>query len=103
MRNGDLHIFIRISHRLTDLVIHPARSEIGEGGSVRNFPRDRQAGGNTHHVGFGNTGLKETFRVIFNEIIQLQRTYQVSAQGHHVRVGPAQFRHGISKARTGIF
>jgi hypothetical protein len=59
-------------------------------------------GRDAHHVGFGDAHLDETLGEVLLEGVHLQRTGEVGAQGHHFRVGLAEFVQAGTEAAAGV-
>ena len=102
VRSTDLYILAGICNALTDLVVHTACREVCEGSGKWNLPADGHTRSDSHHIGFGNTYLEESFRVLICEGIHFQGTGEVGTQCHHIFVLIAQFLQSSAESRTRV-
>ena len=103
VRGGDLHVGTGVGDALSDLVVHAAGGEGGEGADKGDFASEGEAGADTDHIGFGNTGLEKAVGVLFDESTEFERSDEVGAQSHDIGVGTSQLGHGIAESGTGVF
>ena len=86
----DLHVRLRVGHRLADLLPGPARGEDGEGGEEGDLADRGEPGGGAYHVGLGYPHVEKALRKLLGEDPGFGGTGEVRVQRHDLVVLGAQ-------------
>ena len=80
------------------MLVRTASGEHGKGARKGNAARSRDAGGKTHQVALGDTGVVEALRVRSLKLTGLRSGGQVGIENHKVIVLIAQLNKGLAIA-----
>ena len=90
MRKGNLYVELWIADGIPNLFIRTAGTEDRKCGSKRNLSCRSKACRHTHHISFGNTAVKETFRIYLGKILSLCGCRQIRIENNEIRINRTQ-------------